>query len=194
MIEIKNLYKSLGKNNVIDNLTFSINNNGITAIMADSGAGKTTLINILLKIIEKDFGEIINLPNDISVVFQEDRLLENLTPIKNISICSKFIDKKEIENMLILFGVDPIKFRIKELSGGMKRRVAIARALLAKSDFIILDEPFKGLDEFNKNVVMDKIYEISRQKPILFVTHDVREINYFNIFEYNVFSNFRIYK
>ena len=76
----------------------------------------------------------------------------------------------------------------------MKRRVAIARAILYKSEFIILDEPFKGLDDKTKKIVMDIIIKESEKKPILFITHNIDEIKYFNLNNVEYVDKFKIYK
>ncbi len=130
MIKIRNLYKNFKGKNILDNISFDINEKGITGLMADSGMGKTTIINLMLGFIKADKGKIENLPKKISVVFQEDRLLEWLTPIKNIQICD-CIDKDKINILFEKFDIDNGK-NVSELSGGMKRRVAIIRAILYK--------------------------------------------------------------
>ena len=69
--------------------------------------------------------------------------------------------------------------KIKELSGGMKRRVAILRAILASFDILILDEPFKGLDEENKEKSIEFIKGNIKDKTTIIVTHDKSEIDFF---------------
>ncbi len=192
MIEIKELYKKFDNKVVLNNISFTINTKGITGLMATSGAGKTTIINIILGFLNADSGSINNLPNNIAVVFQEDRLLEWLTPLKNIKICEN-IELEEIDKIFTEFKIDNTK-PISKLSGGMKRRVAIARAILYKSEFIILDEPFKGLDDKTKKTVMDIIIKESDKKPILFITHNIDEIKYFNLNNIEYVDKFQIYK
>ena len=192
MIKIKNLCKEFNNKTILDNISFDIKEKGITAIMADSGIGKTTIINLMLGFIKSDGGEIENLPDKISVVFQEDRLLEWLTPLKNIQICEN-IDKTKIDDLFKKFKIDNSK-KVCKLSGGMKRRIAIIRAILYKSHFIILDEPFKGLDDSIKKIVMDIILEESEHRPIFFITHNIDEIEYFNLRFSESVGKFNIYK
>ena len=192
MIEIKELYKKFDNKVVLNNISFTINTKGITGLMANSGAGKTTIINIILGFLNADSGSINNLPNNIAVVFQEDRLLEWLTPLKNIKICGN-IELEEIDKIFTEFKIDNTK-PISKLSGGMKRRVAIARAILYKSEFIILDGPFKGLDDKTKKTVMDIIIKESEKNPILFITHNIDEIKYFNLNNVEYVDIFKIYK
>ena len=66
-----------------------------------------------------------------------------------------------------------------ELSGGMRRRCALARSLCAESDLLVLDEPFKGLDEANRRAAMDAVRAVSDDKTVLLVTHDAAEAEFF---------------
>ncbi len=192
MIELKNIHKKFNDKTVIDNLSFNIKDKGITGIMAPSGTGKTTIINLMLGIYPLDKGSIINLPKDISVVFQEDMLLPYLTPYKNLTIC-KNMDKSKIDYLFKTFNIDNSQI-VANLSGGMKRRIAICRALAFKSNFLILDEPFKGLDDAIKKVVMDTIIEEGKAKPILLITHNIDEITYLKLNFSEKIENFSIYK
>lgn len=192
MIQIENLYKKFDENIVLQNISFSLKNTGITAIMAKSGSGKTTLINIILNLTKQDSGNIKNLPPKISVVFQENRLLNWLSPIKNLQITTnKNLD--EIKAILKKFDINSNQ-TIDKLSGGMKRRVAIARALLLDYDFLILDEPFKEIDMQNKIIIMNEIKKIAQKKPILFITHNINEIEFFNLKKIENINQFDIYK
>ena len=150
----------------------------LSCIMGVSGGGKTTLLNILLGLLHQDSGEIYGLPKKISCVFQEDRLCEDFSAVTNVRIaCGMDVDKTEIEAQLKNVGLgDSIYRPVRELSGGMKRRVAIVRALMTPSDLIIMDEPFKGLDDSTKqNVVQFVKRQISGRTAIM-VTHDEEEV------------------
>lgn len=146
----------------------------VTCLMAPSGAGKTTLLRILLGLLSADSGSISNLEgHTFSVVFQEDRLLEQMTPISNIRLVSPALSRESILTALEGFGLrNCAEQPVEELSGGMKRRVSLLRALLSDGDFLILDEPFKGLDEGTKQLVIQKTLDLSKDRTVLFVTHD----------------------
>ncbi|MFI3226103.1 MAG: ATP-binding cassette domain-containing protein [Clostridia bacterium] len=191
MIKIKNLYKSFQDELVLENVSFSIDEKGITAIKAVYGSGKTTLINILLGLIESDSGEIINLPSEISVVFQEDRLIECIKPSDNILLCNNDVKRIQAINFLENIGISDDKV-VGELSGGMKRRVALARAMMHKAKFLILDEPFYGIDVENKQNIMKLIEEIAKEKSILLITHDERDIEYFGLNKKQIVGKFVI--
>ncbi len=118
----------------------------------------------------------------ISAVFQEDRLVEHLSAIDNIKmVLDKDIDEEEIKKQLAMVEMQGalITKPTGQLSGGQKRRVAIVRAIMAKSDFICLDEPFKGLDVETKQRVMEYVKRNLHGKTALLITHDMDERNYF---------------
>ena len=193
MIEIINISKKFENKLVIHNLNAKLEF-GINCIMEPSGSGKTTLANIIAGILKPDSGEIKG-TGDVSMVFQEDRLLENETALTNVLFVNSekyrlyakikakaLLEKLSLENEL--------NTKVKNLSGGMKRRVAICRALLANYDTLILDEPFKGLDEKIKKNTMDIVKEYSKDKIVILITHNVNEANYLNarILD-NIFQN-----
>ena len=112
----------------------------------------------------------------LAVVFQEDRLLEFMTPVGNIRLTAPSLSKEIIRKELTAMGLGGCMTQpVRELSGGMRRRVAILRALLAESDVLLLDEPFKGLDEETKACVIERTRALSAGKTVVLVTHDERE-------------------
>ena len=177
-IVISNLEKSFGERRVLQNFNAVFPAGELSCIMGRSGCGKTTLLNILLGLLSRDSGKIENLPEKISCIFQEDRLCEDFSAVTNIRItCDKKVDKSEIEAQLTKVGLGDSLYRpVKELSGGMKRRVAIVRALMAEGELIIMDEPFKGLDESTKLQVAEYVKSQIRGRTAIMVTHDESEV------------------
>jgi len=113
-----------------------------------------------------------------SVVFQEDRLCENLSAASNIRlVCHKPIKTNDIIEAMSIVGLasDFAKQPTRSMSGGQQRRVAILRALMAEYDILFLDEPFKGLDLETKKKVMLYTKEQSKGKTVIFITHDKEE-------------------
>ncbi len=180
-ITLKNLYKSYNEKQVFNQLSLSIPSGKITCLMGPSGCGKTTLVNLLLGLTKPDQGTISGLDNQpIGVVFQEDRLCENLSSIKNVAlVCPKSISKEVISHHLLEVSLnkEDICKPVHELSGGMKRRVALVRALIIPSSLFILDEPFKGLDQTTKYQVIDYIKKHTAHKTVLVVTHDKEDVD-----------------
>lgn len=175
-IIVKNLNKSFDKLKVIKNLNLKIKLGEITCLMGPSGVGKTTLFNIMLGIIKPDSGEIIGMKQkSISIVFQEDRLIEHLNAIENVFlVCSDKIRKEEIikEFARLSLSKEDISKSVSSLSGGMRRRVAILRSIMFDADIILMDEPFKGLDEELKDKVISYLLENIKNKTVILITHD----------------------
>lgn len=181
---IKNVYKSFNELKVLDNISLEFEENKVTCILGPSGCGKTTLVNILASIARQDSGivEGFNV-NPISVIFQEDRLIEWRTVEENVdfvlkSILDKSERNKRIEKYLRMVGLyEYKKYYPSKLSGGMRQRANIARAFAYSSEVLIMDEPFKSLDINTKQALIKDFYEfkIEHSKTVIFVTHDIEE-------------------
>lgn len=174
MICFNNIFKAYEKP-VFSDFGMCLNEGVTTSLLGPSGGGKTTLINMLLGFEKPDKGSILGVENkSFSVVFQEDRLLENFTVKENImvssndeSLCSKVLELLGMQNTADLY--------INELSGGMKRRAAIGRCLLKNADIYIFDEPFKGIDEALKKNIINSMKKYLKGKTCFLVTHDIDE-------------------
>ncbi len=177
---LKNITKkyedTLGLNQV--SLEFA---EGETAcIMGPSGIGKTTLINIIMGLVKADSGTLTGLEGKkIAAVFQENRLCEEIDAVHNVKlVCNKNVTELQIKEEFKEVGLlEYENKKTRELSGGMKRRVAIVRAVMAESDIIIMDEPFKGLDEKLKEQVINYIRRKTRGKTVIVVTHNKEEVD-----------------
>lgn len=177
MIEIKNLTKSFDEKIIFDNANININENSISCIMGTSGIGKTTLLRIIMGL-DTDYKGIINgIDNKkFSAVFQEDRLITHIDAIKNIELTTNKT-KSEIKKALRSLDLDEDSFNktIKNLSGGMARRVSICRCIMANSHIIIMDEPFKGLDEKTKEITIKFLLSNIKNRTAIIVTHNIEE-------------------
>lgn len=181
---IENINKYYNDLNILKDISIEFDKYKTTCILGESGVGKTTLLNIISGITEKDFGEIIGFQNeDISFVFQEDRLI----PWKNVADNIRFVldkkmnkekNEKTIDKYLKLVNLEEYKyFYPKALSEGMRQRISILRAFIYPSNILIMDEPFKSLDINNKQIVIElfkKLCAIEKRTCIL-VTHDIDE-------------------
>lgn len=177
MIKIINLCKKFDDKTVLDNINFEIKDNIVSCIKGETGRGKTTLINILLGITKQDSGEIITSKKlKYSIVFQENRLIEDILVYHNLSMVTK--DRDKIENYLEQFDLFEHKDKkTKTLSGGMKRKIAIIRSLLVDFDVLILDEPFTGIDDNSKFEIIKYIKNLG--KTTIFISHNSDEIEKF---------------
>ena len=135
---------------VFDGLNLS-SNSRIICLMGPSGCGKTTLLHILAGLLKPCGGTVSDFPANVSIMFQEDRLLPWLNAYENVALVRSGNPawKEQEDNaaqLLKKLDIDPA-MDIASMSGGMKRRVALARALAFESEALLLDEPFKGMDE-----------------------------------------------
>ncbi|MDO5382675.1 MAG: ATP-binding cassette domain-containing protein [Eubacteriales bacterium] len=175
MIEISNVSKQYNDKYILQNVSHIFKGGEITCVMGKSGSGKTTLLRLLMGLEIPDEGSIKN-DDSISVVFQENRLVKHLTPVTNIKMIQHNPDKKSIEKELcILLDEDSIYKKCEELSGGMQRRVEIVRAMMADSQVVIMDEPFAGLDEVNKDKAIKYIIERANNRTLIITTHDIND-------------------
>ena len=177
MIAIHKLCKAFGGKAVLQDFSCELEEGRVTALMAPSGAGKTTLLRILLGLETADSGEITGLSGKrLAAVFQEDRLLDIMTPVDNIRLPEPKLERAVILREMAAMGLTGCENQpVRELSGGMRRRVAILRALLCGADVIALDEPFKGLDEATKALVVAETKRLCAGKTVLLVTHEEKE-------------------
>ena len=177
-IQINNLCKSYGNKIIFEDYTRTLHFDGILLIQGKSGLGKTTLMRILAGLEKADKGEIIKNAEKVSFMFQEDRLIPFVTVLKNLTaVC----DEEKALKYLSLMGLEHEKDNSPlSLSGGMRRRVALARALCFDSELVILDEPFKGLDEKLKKEICEIIKEESKKRAFIIVSHDSEDAEILN--------------
>ena len=172
---LKNICKSFGETEVLKDFNLEIDEGEHIALMGKSGKGKTTVLNIIMGFELPDSGET-EIPNEISAVFQEDRLSEDFSAISNVCLMSA--DKEPSNEILKKLGIDGAK-TVNTMSGGQKRRVALARGLAKDAKIYIFDEALKGLDEKTKAIAMSVINEYTKGRSVLFVTHDINEAKEF---------------
>lgn len=177
-IVLNDITKSYGEHLVLDKVSLTLSSNQPMALMGTSGVGKTTLFRVILGMETIDAGTIQKEEKLCSVVFQENRLLEQLTVEKNLKIvCRTKKQKEEIDELLHQLGLEKCtKQKVYSLSGGMKRRVAIGRALLFDAPVLLMDEPFQGLDMKTKQKVMRLVKQKMKGKIVLLITHEKEEV------------------
>ena len=177
MLKIESITKSFGDKAVLRDLSLSVADTGIVAIMGSSGIGKTTLLNIIAGLEEADGGNISCTFKKISYKFQEPRLFEWLTAVENVELV---LDSSSAgvtaRDLLCRLGLaDSLGKYPAELSGGMQQRVALARAIAYDGDLLLLDEPFSAVDEETKKQLIALIKQYGETHSVMIVTHDRAE-------------------
>ena len=195
IIEIKNLKKYFGEVKAVDDISFSVKQGDLFAFLGLNGAGKSTTINIMCDILQKDSGEVyINnysiddssdkIKADLGIVFQQSVLDEKLTVYDNLYYRAMLynLTEKEFKQNLNFYAEkldfkDILKRPFGKLSGGQKRRIDIARALIHNPKILILDEPTTGLDPKTRILVWDLISYLRKEKQltVFLTTHYMEE-------------------
>lgn len=199
MIEITELYKSFGDNNVLRGVNLVINEGQTFAIIGRSGCGKSVLLKHIVGLLEPDSGTVKIEGQDISkldenglykirtkfgFLFQGAALFDSLNVEENISLSLvendyRFSQKEiaqKVEEKLELVGLPGIqKLKPSELSGGMRKRVGLARALISDPKYILYDEPTTGLDPVMSDSIDELIRELAEKLNVtsIVVTHDM---------------------
>ena len=179
----KTVYTEIGALEVLEDITFNLNEGEIIAIVGPSGSGKSTLLNIISKLIEPTEGEIY-VDGEIGYMFQRDHLFNWRTVWKNIMLGLEIKKEKNQENidktkeLLTKYGlIDFINSYPQELSGGMRQRIALIRTLATNPQVLLLDEPFSALDYQTRINVSEDIFKMIKDSNVsaILVTHDISE-------------------
>ncbi len=195
-IEAKNLVKAFKNRTVVNHVSLSVEKGEIVGLLGPNGAGKTTSFYMIVGLEKPDEGEVflseINITGlpmyrraqlGISYLTQEASIFRKLTVVENISAIlettklNKNERKAKLENLLDEFNIRHVMERKgTELSGGERRRVEIARCLALEPQFILLDEPFAGVDPLAVADIQHIIQHLqNRGMGILITDHNVRE-------------------
>lgn len=198
MIHFEQISKSYKTKKVLNQVTFSIKDGSLVAIIGESGCGKTTLLKMVNRLIKPTSGKIYIDDKDISTmdevalrrkigyVIQQTGLFPHMTVKENIELISKLenMSPSEMEDntrkLMQMVGLDCDEFLNRyptELSGGQQQRVGVARAFATDPDIILMDEPFSALDPITRSDLQDELVQLQAKlkKTIVFVTHDMDE-------------------
>lgn len=187
-VSIEHIYKSYNGKSLFSDFSLSLRRGARTALTGVSGCGKTTLLNMIMGLASPDSGNIY-IADDCALqpVFQEDRLIEGMTALGNLNIFRGAFDSELARRILSGLSIDDALVScapISQYSGGMKRRCAVARALYgclhafpAKHSLLLLDEPFKGLDDALRRSVISCVNEVITDTgaSLIMVTHEKEE-------------------
>ncbi|MFP1927709.1 ABC transporter ATP-binding protein [Lonsdalea quercina] len=192
-LEARGIYKTFGELSVLSDVSLTLGQGEILALLGPSGCGKSTLLNILSGLEDADSGTL-TIQGDpaarfrhwqrIGYLFQEDRLLPWRTVQQNVNFGLETLRlrpeerRRRVTEALELVGLSAFaRYWPHQLSGGMRSRVALARSLVTQPEILLMDEPFSKLDPQTRSVMHDEILRIQRLTgmAIVLVTHEVEE-------------------
>ncbi|MGY3213417.1 ABC transporter ATP-binding protein [Mucilaginibacter sp. HD30] len=201
MIEIKDIYKTFGENEVLKGISAKFEPGKNHLIIGGSGSGKTTLLKCIVGLhqptkgqvlfdganfTEMSFEERVPIRTEIGMLFQNSALFDSMTVEENIMFpLNLFTDKSYSEKLdRANFCLERVNLEGKnklfpsELSGGMKKRVGIARAISMQPKYLFVDEPNSGLDPQTSILIDDLINEITEEYKMItiIVTHDMNSV------------------
>jgi phospholipid/cholesterol/gamma-HCH transport system ATP-binding protein len=201
MIEIKNISKSFGDRQVLDNVSGIFKKGETSLVIGSSGTGKSVLLKCMLDLVSPEQGEILYdgrafygisekertpIRRDMGVLFQGGALFDSMSVAQNVGFPLEMMTKmsaseKEdrVHFCLSKVGLDTAAHRMpSEISGGMKKRVGIARAIVMNPKYLFCDEPNSGLDPLTSIKIDELIKEITDEFEIttVIITHDMNSV------------------
>ena len=180
-VSMKNVGKSFGKNEVLKDVTFETHDGEIFGMLGPSGAGKTTIINILTKQLTVDSGEcfVSVSSNEIGLMLEHDGLFTRLSCLDNLIVFEDIYGtprKRTLEALEKVGLSDAKKTVVDQLSKGMRQRLVLARAILHKPKVLFLDEPTSALDPMTARGIHKLIRELCEAGSTVFLTtHNMEE-------------------
>ena len=195
-LEIKDIKKSIKKTQILHGISLEVNSGEIVGLLGPNGAGKTTTFYTVCGLVKPSSGEVFfdgeeitKLPlhkraiKGIGYLPQESSIFKDLSVEDNLLLAAEIIYKDEeeqnrrVDELLELLNIEPIRKRKGvSLSGGERRRTEIARALVSNPKFLLLDEPFAGVDAIAVKDIQDIIAQLAKiDIGVLITDHNVRE-------------------
>jgi phospholipid/cholesterol/gamma-HCH transport system ATP-binding protein len=199
VIEIGNVYKSFGNNNVLINFSLQVNKGENVVVLGKSGSGKSVLIKCVVGLMEQDKGsikvlgkEVTDLNHDeldkvrvkIGFLFQNSALYDSMTVRENLEFPMRRhwfnLDKNEtdrlveeaLDNVGLLHAIDMMP---ADLSGGMRKRIGLARTLILKPEIVLYDEPTTGLDPITGREIVELMMDLQKKynTSSIIISHDM---------------------
>jgi osmoprotectant transport system ATP-binding protein len=187
-----------GRTRILDNFTLTVGAGEVVALVGASGAGKTTVLKLVNRLLLPDSGDVrvqgrntrewdpIRLRRTVGYVIQEVGLFPHLTVADNIGVVPRLEGWPDdrvaarVHELLELIGLAPEIYAVRwpdELSGGQRQRVGVARALAIDPPLLLMDEPFGALDPLTRRQLQDQFRGIQARlrKGVILVTHDMAE-------------------
>ena len=191
-ILVEHIYKSFGKEKVLEDVNMKIIPGHIYGVVGNNGSGKTVLMKCICGFLKPDSGSIYvngqkvgkdcDFPESIGIIIETPGFLPNITGYANLKILAGLkgkIGKKEIRDTLERVGLEPdMKKNVSKYSLGMRQRLGIAQAIMENPDVLILDEPFNGLDKAGVIQMRNLLKELKCQgKAIMLASHNAADID-----------------
>jgi phospholipid/cholesterol/gamma-HCH transport system ATP-binding protein len=201
MIQIIDVYRSFGRQQVLKGINLQVQEGGIMAIIGRSGSGKTVLLKLLIGLLRPDRGRIMIEDTDITqlsghrldeirervgMLFQGGALFDSMTVSENVAFPlrekTKLSEQEisdKVEKMLASVGLSDMGYKYPaELSGGMKKRAALARTLITGPSIVLFDEPTTGLDPILVHATHQLILDTHREfgYSAILVSHEIPEV------------------
>jgi len=185
-ISLKKISLSFNKRQILDDINLNIKEGEICGLLGPNGVGKSTLFNIIVGLLNPNYGKVFINQYDvtkipiykravdfgISIVPQTGGVFSELTCLQNLKAISEIVIKQKnerefkIEKMIAKFELDAVKnIKAKHLSGGQRKRVCIAMSLLSEPKIILMDEPFQGLDILSTRELQETIVNLQTEDP-----------------------------
>jgi len=201
VVELKALYLSFGDFSVLEGISLDLHRGETLSVLGGSGAGKSTILRLILGLSLPDSGrvrlegqdiadvplsQVLSLRRNMGMVFQEAALFDSLTVYDNVAFYlhehTKLAEEEinlRVRESLELVDLEPdqvVELLPAELSGGMKKRVGIARAVVHRPRLLLYDEPTSGLDPITTRTINDLILKLQAELDVssIVVTHDIR--------------------
>jgi osmoprotectant transport system ATP-binding protein len=198
VIELREVTKRFGARAAVDGLSLSVARGECVVLLGGSGSGKTTTLKMVNRLVEPDAGRVLvngvdvrawephELRRGVGYAFQQVGLFPHLLVGENVGVTLELLGwdaarvRARVDELLVLVELPPAEFRERrpdELSGGQQQRVGVARALAARSEILLLDEPFGALDPATRDRLQQWFQRVRAELglTVMFVTHDMAE-------------------
>lgn len=190
-IVIEHVTKKFGEDTVLDDINVTMEQGKVYGFAGNNGSGKTVLMKCIcgflpvtkgkIYVNEKVIGTEIDFPESIGVIIETPGFMPNLTGMRNLEILAGLrgnISKEEIRQAMQRAGLNPdLRKSVSKYSLGMRQRLGIAQAIMEQPDFLILDEPFNGLDKHGVADIRNLLLELKEQgKTIILASHNSEDI------------------
>ena len=191
IIDINNIDLTIGKTNILKNITVSFDEGKIHGLIGRNGSGKTMLMKCISGFIKPTGGEItvdgkrvgkdVDFPKNMGIIIETPGFIPYYSGYKNLKLLAGLnnkISKQEIKKSMEQVGLDPdLKRHVKKYSLGMRQRLGLAQAIMENPKILILDEPFNGLDKDGVADMRKYLLELKeRGKTILIASHSSEDI------------------